>query len=147
MIGAGAVIWSGVRAERTQRDQERRSALVSFYAASNAFGLMWSAWADMQVKGPLGELRLGVRMVGLTGTFLTRLWHVTDAFWHASGRVRAYASGQELEAVDAVEAVIAEWTMGEPMPASWAPAIRQVRAVLERRGDDLPNPPDNPVVP
>ncbi len=43
----------------------------------------------MQVKGPLADVRLGIRMSGYTNTILARLWQVTDAFWQASGLARA----------------------------------------------------------
>jgi MFS family permease len=138
VIGAGTVIWSAVRAEHTERQRERRDALVGFYAAANSFALMWDTWAAMQIKGPLGKLRLGIRMAGMTGTFLARLWQVADGFWQASAQARASATREELEAVEAVESVIAEWRFGERTPEDWGPAIRRVRAVLERRAPDDP---------
>jgi hypothetical protein len=141
-LGAGAVVWTGVHGERRQEERERRSALVDLYAATNAFGYAWSAWAEIHVEGPLANLRTGARLGGVGGAaFAGRIWTVTDAFWHASGRLRAVAGADELAALDAIEDVIGMWRFGEPMPESFGHAIRQVRALLEKRGDSLPTPP------
>lgn len=135
IIGAGAVIWATMYGERTQREHNRRDALAGFYSAAMSFGTVASAWAEMQLEGPLADLRLGVRMAGLTGMFIRRLWSVTDAFWQASARARAVATSDELDAIDGLEAAIGDWTFGEPMPASFGPAARRFRQFIERRGD------------
>ena len=142
IVGAGAVVWATVHAERGQRERERRDALVGFYGAALSFASLGSAWAEMQLKGPLAELRLGVRMIGLTGIIVGRLWTITDSFWQASARARAVAIADELSAIDAVESAIGEWTFGEPVPASFVPAIRRLRVLLERHGDTLPEAPE-----
>ena len=76
-----------------------------------------------------------VRTNGRTGELLVaRMFHVTDALWVASARVRAVASVAELQAVDEVERVIGEWEIGTPTPKTSDPAIAHLRKLLRAAG-------------
>lgn len=131
-VGAGAILIVQRREAAERREQERRSALVAFYAATNGFALLYDTWAKLRPKGWFADVRVGIRTLGFQGLIVQRLFHVSDQFWDASGRARAVASADELAAIDGVELVIADWQIGEPMPEGWAPAIRRLRALLER---------------
>lgn len=144
IVGAGASIWATLHAERSNREQERRDALVAFFGSAMAFATFASGWAEMQLKGPFADIRLGIRMAGLTGVLVSRLWNVSDTFWQASTHARAVATREELAAIDAVETAIGNWKFGEPITDEFATAIRQFRVLLSRRDGDDESAADSP---
>jgi hypothetical protein len=84
--------------------------------------------------GPVGSIRLGLRMAGSTNLFLNRMFALTDAFWHSSAHAMSVLDEEAQKIVFAVELAVGEWTFdGTPPPESWGPAIRDLRALIEHR--------------
>jgi hypothetical protein len=132
-IGVVGTIWATLHRDRTERAQARVEAVVDLYAAANGLGHLLLAWHDMRAgvgKGRIADVRLGIRMGGSTNTILARMWFITDEFWRSSARAITVASPDELTVILAVETAVADWEFGRPMPESWAPAIRALRALL-----------------
>jgi hypothetical protein len=75
-----------------------------------------------------------VRISGHTKQLVDRQFVVGDALWEAMGRVRMVATADELDVVNAVEDAVGEWTVGHPMPESFAVALPRLRRLIEGLG-------------
>jgi hypothetical protein len=124
-----------VREARERRARDHHEALVRYYAAANEFASLYAAWAALLPKrdNVITRLKLGVQLWGREDLFVARMWQLTDALWEASARLRALATVNELEAVNVIEGVLAEWSwsVGAELPETWGPAIHRLRTLIE----------------
>lgn len=139
-VGGGALLKIARDDRRERLEQEHTAALVALYAATNRLGLSYQVWSDLQPKrnNLLTRAHLGIQLWGFDKMILSRLWSAVDDIWLTSGRARAAATDEERMVIDELENVFADWTIGEPLPEAWGPAIRRLRLLVEgRRAYDL----------
>lgn len=130
LVGGGALLLNSRIERSAAKEAARVDALWRYYSAANRLA---SISHRPPVKRSIPEaisLRLEERIQ--TGTMLRQLFAVTDAFWDASGRVRAIATPGELDVIDRIEALIGDATFGEPAPEGWGPAMADLRRVTRQ---------------
>jgi hypothetical protein len=137
VVGAGATILVARRSEEAQRRDDHDAAILAFWTAAARFASLWNSIADLlPADANILEKKLlqGVRISGHTKQLVDRQFVVGDALWEAMGRVRMVATADELDVVNAVEDAVGEWTVGHPMPESFAVALPRLRRLIEGLG-------------
>jgi anti-sigma-K factor RskA len=134
LIGGGAVLLAAHLERRERREQEHRAALARYWAAVNGLGVTMATFAtpESRVDRIVSNLEQRLHL----GRLITRMFAASDAFWQAGGELRAVATADELAAINALEHVMANWKVGEPIPDAWTPAINLLRLRLEALGPD-----------
>jgi hypothetical protein len=142
-VGAGALLRANRRDAAERRAGEHRAALIGVWTAANSVALLYTSWGATLPERDnwFARTRHGIQAGGYAKLVLTRLLDATDRVWEASGRLRTVATAADLEALDAIETVLGDWQIGDPMPDAWGPAIRQLRVLLEAEGGTQPATP------
>lgn len=138
VVGAGATIFSERWSRKAERRRDHDDALVAYWTAVASFVHLWGLLAEVvpPTKNFFEQALQGLRISGFAAQLVSRQFSVADAFWHASGRVRAVATAADLEVVNAIEGVVAAWTLGDPMPEAFGPELRRLRELVEDLADD-----------
>ncbi|HEY2326658.1 MAG TPA: hypothetical protein VGH52_04145 [Gaiellaceae bacterium] len=136
LIGAGLTLVVGLRAERRQRKHDHDDALLAFWTAAASFGALWSALAELlpAESNWLKKMQKGLQLNPYAQQLVERQFSVSDAVFHAMGRVRAVGTASELRVVSAVETAIGDWKVGHSMPMDFAAALRDLRILIESLG-------------
>lgn len=141
LVAVAGSIWVTLHRDTKAQERERREALNGFYSAANGLGHFYYVWTNMKTGaggGTVGDVRLSIRVGGARNLLLTRMFGLTDAFWQASAHAMSILDEEAQKVVSSVEQAVGEWNLDEAtdaaVPESWAPAIRNLRLLVERRG-------------
>jgi hypothetical protein len=138
LVGSGSTLLVARRADEAQRKRDHDDAILSFWTAVASFGALWTTLAAILPanSNPIEKFRQGMQLSSYGRQLVDRQFSITDAVWHAMGRVRMVATASELRVASAVEDAIGEWQVGHPMPESFGEALRNLRLLVESLGPD-----------
>lgn len=136
VVGAGGTLLVDHLGAERQRSLDHDDALIAYWSAVGSYAHLFSSISSLlpRTENPLRKLAQGVQISGHVGQIVSRQWAVADAFWQASGRVRAIGSAHDLKVVDAVEQAVGDWNFGDSMPDDFAIALRQLRLLVQSLG-------------